>query len=160
MRRRERAPSLARRVSRHPARPGKATEAAVATAQRTLAGSPGKASTPARSRDRPGKLSALASAGATSSRGPPGWCHHGAAAPILDWATGLIDSLTQPVTDSPITYLAIVAIAALPGYVGGSLTQDRSWLAMVIGFVLSGSLAGAIALSQRRRNLISALERR
>ena len=39
--------------------------------------------------------------------------------------------------------------AALPGYIGGSLIQDRPWLAMVFGFVLSAVLAGGIALAQR-----------
>jgi membrane protein DedA with SNARE-associated domain len=39
--------------------------------------------------------------------------------------------------------------AALPGYIGGSLIQDRPWLAMVFGFVLSALLAGGIALAQR-----------
>jgi hypothetical protein len=39
--------------------------------------------------------------------------------------------------------------AALPGYIGGSLIQDQPWLAMVFGFVLSGLLAGGIALAQR-----------
>lgn len=39
--------------------------------------------------------------------------------------------------------------AALPGYIGGALIQDQPWLAMVFGFVLSGLLAGSIALAQR-----------
>jgi len=39
--------------------------------------------------------------------------------------------------------------AALPGYIGGSLIQDRPWLAMLLGFVLSALLAAAIALGQR-----------
>ena len=39
--------------------------------------------------------------------------------------------------------------AALPGYIGGSLIQGQPWLAMVFGFVLSGLLAGGIALFQR-----------
>ena len=38
--------------------------------------------------------------------------------------------------------------AAIPGFIGGALIQDRPWLAMVFGFVLSGLLAGGIALGQ------------
>jgi len=55
-----------------------------------------------------------------------------------------------------ILYDAIAAViwaiqAALPGYIGGALVQDRPWLAMVFGFVLSALLATSIALFQRRR---------
>jgi membrane protein DedA with SNARE-associated domain len=51
-------------------------------------------------------------------------------------------------------YDAIAAViwsfqAALPGFIGGSLIQDRPWLAMIFGFVLSGLMALAIALGQR-----------
>jgi len=51
-------------------------------------------------------------------------------------------------------YDAIAAViwafqAAIPGYIGGSLIQDRPWLAMVFGFALSALLAGGIALFQR-----------
>lgn len=52
--------------------------------------------------------------------------------------------------------------AALPGFIGGSLIQDKPWLAMVIGFVLSALLAGSIALAQRwweRRGARAAAER-
>ena len=53
-----------------------------------------------------------------------------------------------------VVYDAIAAViwafqAAIPGYIGGSLIQDRPWLAMVFGFVLSALLAGGIALLQR-----------
>lgn len=48
--------------------------------------------------------------------------------------------------------------AALPGFIGGSLIQDRPWLAMVIGFGLSALLAGGVALLQRRRDRVRALE--
>ena len=52
-----------------------------------------------------------------------------------------------------IAYDAIAATiwafqAALPGYIGGSLIQDRPWLAIVFGFVLSALLAGGLALGQ------------
>ena len=39
--------------------------------------------------------------------------------------------------------------AAIPGFIGGALIQDRPWLAMVFGFILSALLAGGIALAQR-----------
>ncbi|MEX1294599.1 MAG: DedA family protein [Candidatus Limnocylindrales bacterium] len=39
--------------------------------------------------------------------------------------------------------------AALPGFIGGSLIQDRPWLAMIFGFALSAIMAGGIALLQR-----------
>lgn len=39
--------------------------------------------------------------------------------------------------------------AALPGFIGGSLIADEPWLAMVLGFALSGALALIIALGQR-----------
>ena len=39
--------------------------------------------------------------------------------------------------------------AALPGFIGGSLIQDRPWLAMIFGFALSAIMAGGIALFQR-----------
>ncbi len=42
--------------------------------------------------------------------------------------------------------------AAIPGFIGGSLIQDRPWLAMIFGFVLSALLATSIALVQRRRD--------
>lgn len=48
--------------------------------------------------------------------------------------------------------------AALPGYIGGSLVQDRPWLGMVIGFGLSALLAGAVTLLQRRRSRVAARE--
>jgi membrane protein DedA with SNARE-associated domain len=55
-----------------------------------------------------------------------------------------------------IIYDALAAViwsfqAALPGFVGGALIQDRPWLAMVFGFVLSAILATSIALFQRWR---------
>ena len=51
-------------------------------------------------------------------------------------------------------YDAIAAViwafqAALPGFIGGSLIQDRPWLAMIFGFALSAIMAGGIALFQR-----------
>jgi membrane protein DedA with SNARE-associated domain len=39
--------------------------------------------------------------------------------------------------------------AAIPGFIGGSLASDKPWLAMIFGFVLSGTLALGIALTQR-----------
>jgi len=56
-----------------------------------------------------------------------------------------------------ILYDGIAAViwafqAALPGYIGGTLIQDRPWLGMVFGFVLSALLATGIALLQRRRD--------
>jgi membrane-associated protein len=48
--------------------------------------------------------------------------------------------------------------AALPGYIGGRLIEDRPWLAMVIGFALSALLAGGIYLVQRRRDKTRARE--
>jgi membrane protein DedA with SNARE-associated domain len=45
--------------------------------------------------------------------------------------------------------------AALPGFIGGSLIQDRPWLAMVFGFILSALLTISIALIQRRRDAAS-----
>lgn len=53
-----------------------------------------------------------------------------------------------------LIYDAIAAViwslqAAIPGYIGGSLIQDRPWLAMIFGFVLSALMAGGIALLQR-----------
>lgn len=48
--------------------------------------------------------------------------------------------------------------AALPGFIGGSLIQDRPWLALIIGFALSAMLAAGVALIQRRRNRRRALE--
>lgn len=53
-----------------------------------------------------------------------------------------------------LAYDALAAVvwsfqAALPGFIGGSLVQGEPWLAMVFGFVLSGSLALALALGQR-----------
>ncbi|MDH4143101.1 MAG: DedA family protein [Chloroflexota bacterium] len=58
------------------------------------------------------------------------------------------------------TYLAYDAAAAviwaiqaaLPGFIGGSLIQDRPWLAMLFGFSLSVLIAGGVALVQRRRS--------
>lgn len=55
-----------------------------------------------------------------------------------------------------LAYDAIAAViwafqAALPGFIGGALIQDRPWLAMVFGFVLSAILATVVALLQRRR---------
>jgi membrane protein DedA with SNARE-associated domain len=41
------------------------------------------------------------------------------------------------------------AQAVLPGYIGGVLVSDRPWLAMVVGFTLSLTLAAVIALGQR-----------
>lgn len=63
-------------------------------------------------------------------------------------------------------YIAYEAVAAsvwafqsaLPGFIGGSLIQDRPWLAFVIGFALSALLAGGITLLQRRRNRVRAIE--
>ncbi|MEA2026734.1 MAG: DedA family protein [Chloroflexota bacterium] len=54
-----------------------------------------------------------------------------------------------------VIYDAIAAViwafqAALPGFIGGSLIQDRPWLAMLFGFVLSALMAGGIALAQHR----------
>jgi membrane protein DedA with SNARE-associated domain len=53
-----------------------------------------------------------------------------------------------------LIYDAIAAViwafqAALPGFIGGSLIQDRPWLAMIFGFALSAIMAGSIALFQR-----------
>ena len=53
-----------------------------------------------------------------------------------------------------IIYDAIAAViwafqAAIPGFIGGSLIQDRPWLAMIFGFALSALMAGGIALFQR-----------
>jgi len=53
-----------------------------------------------------------------------------------------------------IVYDAIAAVmwalqASIPGFIGGSLIQDRPWLAMTFGFVLSALMAGGIALAQR-----------
>ncbi len=53
-----------------------------------------------------------------------------------------------------ILYDAIAAViwavqAAVPGFIGGSLIQDKPWLAMLFGFILSAVLAGSIALGQR-----------
>jgi membrane-associated protein len=53
-----------------------------------------------------------------------------------------------------LVYDAIAAViwsfqAALPGFIGGSLIQERPWLALIFGFVLSGSIALGIALGQR-----------
>ena len=53
-----------------------------------------------------------------------------------------------------VIYDAIAAViwafqAALPGFIGGSLIQDRPWLAMIFGFALSAIMAGGIALFQR-----------
>ena len=50
-------------------------------------------------------------------------------------------------------YDAIAAViwafqAALPGFIGGALIQDKAWLALIFGFVLSGLMAGGIALGQ------------
>lgn len=42
--------------------------------------------------------------------------------------------------------------AALPGFIGGALIQDRPWLAMLIGFGLSALLAGGMYLFQRWRD--------
>lgn len=41
--------------------------------------------------------------------------------------------------------------AALPGYIGGVIAQDKPWLALLIGFGLSILVAGSIALFQRWR---------
>ena len=62
-----------------------------------------------------------------------------------------------------ILYDGIAAViwalqAALPGYIGGALIQDRPWLAMLIGFGLSTILAGGIYLFQRRRDRVRARE--
>jgi membrane-associated protein len=51
-------------------------------------------------------------------------------------------------------YDAIAAVlwafqAAIPGFIGGALIQDKPWLAMIFGFVLSGLMALGIALGQR-----------
>lgn len=51
-------------------------------------------------------------------------------------------------------YDAIAAViwallAALPGFIGGALIQERPWLAMVFGFFLSSLTAVGIALLQR-----------
>jgi len=60
-----------------------------------------------------------------------------------------------------IVYDAIAAViwafqAALPGFIGGRLIQDKPWLAMLIGFALSAALAIGITLAQhwweRRKN--------
>ena len=56
-----------------------------------------------------------------------------------------------------LLYDAVAAViwafqAAIPGFIGGSLIQDRPWLAMIFGFVLSALLATGIALLQRRRD--------
>jgi membrane-associated protein len=48
--------------------------------------------------------------------------------------------------------------AALPGFIGGALIQDRPWLAMVIGFALSALLAASIYLLQRWRDQTRARE--
>jgi len=54
-----------------------------------------------------------------------------------------------------LIYDAIAAViwafqAALPGFIGGSLIQDKPWLAMLFGFALSALMAGGIALAQHR----------
>ncbi len=56
-----------------------------------------------------------------------------------------------------LLYDAVAAViwavqAAIPGFIGGALIQDRPWLAMIFGFVLSALLATGIALLQRRRD--------
>jgi membrane protein DedA with SNARE-associated domain len=46
--------------------------------------------------------------------------------------------------------------ASLPGYIGGSLIQDKPWLAMIIGFALSAVVAISMTAAQHwweRRNL-------
>lgn len=53
-----------------------------------------------------------------------------------------------------IVYDAMAAViwafqAALPGFIGGSLIQDEPWLALLLGFGLSATLATTIALAQR-----------
>ncbi len=53
-----------------------------------------------------------------------------------------------------VAYDALAAViwsfqAALPGYIGGSVFSDEPWLALLIGFVLSGALALTITLGQR-----------
>ena len=62
-----------------------------------------------------------------------------------------------------ILYDGIAAIvwafqAALPGFVGGALIQDRPWLAMLIGFGLSALLAAGMYLFQRWRDETRARE--
>lgn len=62
-----------------------------------------------------------------------------------------------------LLYDALAAVvwslqAALPGFIGGALIQDRPWLAMVIGFALSALLAGSIYLLQRWRDRTRAKE--
>lgn len=57
-----------------------------------------------------------------------------------------------------IVYDAIAAViwaiqAALPGYLGGVLIQDRPWLAMLFGFGLSILVGGGIAIFQHRREV-------
>lgn len=55
-----------------------------------------------------------------------------------------------------LLYDAIAALiwsfqAALPGYIGGIVVQDKPWLALVIGLGLSAVVAGSLALFQRWR---------
>ncbi len=59
---------------------------------------------------------------------------------------------TQFLAYDAVAVVVWALLAALPGYIGGSLIQDRPWLGMVIGFALSAVLAGGITLVQRRRN--------
>ncbi|MFV2062887.1 MAG: DedA family protein [Chloroflexota bacterium] len=42
-------------------------------------------------------------------------------------------------------------LAAVPGYIGGVIIQDKPWLALVIGFGLSMLVAGGMLLFQRWR---------
>lgn len=53
-----------------------------------------------------------------------------------------------------LAYDALAAViwsfqAVIPGFIGGSIISDKPWLAMIFGFVLSGSLALTLALTQR-----------
>ena len=50
-----------------------------------------------------------------------------------------------------IAALVWALLAAVPGYIGGVVIQDKAWLALIIGFSLSILVAGGMLLFQRWR---------